>query len=268
MAIYAVGDVQGCFDSLRRLLDSAQFDPANDTLWVAGDLVNRGPNSLGALRFVKNLGAAAQMVLGNHDLHLLAARHNLRAMNKKDTLQPILAADDCDELLHWLRQQPLMIQARGYAMCHAGIPPVWSHQEALTYSCEVTEVLSGDGYIELLATMYGNQPDTWQAQLTGMERLRLIINYFTRMRFCTQSGSLDLKAKEGLETAPSGFAPWFTWPGRHLDAPVLFGHWAALNGITREPRAIALDTGCVWGKQLSMLRLEDGTWFRVASELA
>jgi bis(5'-nucleosyl)-tetraphosphatase (symmetrical) len=268
MAIYAVGDIQGCFDSLRRLLDRAQFNPACDQLWVAGDLVNRGPDSLGALRFVKNLGSAAQLVLGNHDLHLLAARHGLRVMNKKDTLQPILAADDCDELLHWLRQQPLMHQNAAYVMSHAGIPPVWTQAEAASLAAEVAAVLSGEGYCELLASMYGNQPDTWQPTLTRMERLRLIINYFTRMRFCARDGRLDLKSKEAPGTAPAGFAPWFAWPGPHLERPVLFGHWAALQGITTNPRAIALDTGCVWGNQLSMLRLNDGVWFRVPSELA
>lgn len=268
MAIYAVGDIQGCFDSLRRLLDSARFDPGADTLWVAGDLVNRGPDSLGALRFIKNLGPAAQMVLGNHDLHLLAARFGLRGFNKKDTLQNILAADDCDELLFWLRQQPLIYRAQGFAMCHAGIPPNWTQSAAQAYADEVAQWLSGDGFIELLATMYGNQPDIWRQDLTGMERLRAIVNYFTRMRFCTQEGRLDLKAKEGLSSAPKGFAPWYAWPGEHLENPVLFGHWAAINGVTNNPRAIALDTGCVWGKHLSMLRLEDGQWFRALSELA
>ncbi|HEY6528827.1 MAG TPA: symmetrical bis(5'-nucleosyl)-tetraphosphatase [Cellvibrionaceae bacterium] len=268
MAVYAVGDIQGCFDSLRRLLDRAHFEPSRDQLWVAGDLVNRGPDSLGALRFIKNLGSSARMVLGNHDLHLLAVRHGLRVMNKKDTLKPILAAADCDELLHWLRQQPLMHEGMGHVMCHAGIPPVWSQEQALNYACEVGRVLKGDNYVELLASMYGNQPNSWRADLAGMDRLRVIINYFTRMRFCTQQGQLDLDTKEGLGAAPKGFAPWFNWRGEHLNRPVLFGHWAALNGVTREPRAIALDTGCVWGKQLSMLRLDDGVWFRVKSELA
>lgn len=268
MAVYAVGDVQGCFDSLRRLLDAARFDPASDRLWVAGDLVNRGPDSLGALRFIKNLGASAQMVLGNHDLHLLAVRYSLRPMHKKDTLQPILSAPDGDELLHWLRTQPLMHDEMGYVLCHAGIPPVWSQAQALSLAQEVSRVLSGDNFIDLLANMYGNQPDYWQDELTGFERLRIIINYFTRMRFCGADGRLDLKAKEGPESAPKGFAPWFSWPGAHMAKPVLFGHWAALEGVTGKPAAIALDTGCVWGKKLSMLRLEDKTWFRVRSELA
>lgn len=268
MAVYAVGDVQGCFDSLRRLLDAARFDPAVDQLWVAGDLVNRGPDSLGALRFIKTLGASAQMVLGNHDLHLLAVRFCQRPMHKKDTLQPILQAADGDELLHWLRTQPLMHQAMGYVLCHAGIPPVWSQQQAMNHAQEVRAVLSGDDFTALLSAMYGNQPEVWSDALTGFERWRLILNYFTRMRFCTQQGRLDLKAKEGLNSAPKGFAPWFKWPGPHLAKPVLFGHWAALDGVTGTTDAIALDTGCVWGKKLSMLRLDDKTWFRVRSELA
>lgn len=268
MAVYAVGDVQGCFDSLRRLLDRACFDPACDQLWVAGDLVNRGPDSLGALRFIKELGASAQLVLGNHDLHLLAVRFSQRPQHKKDTLQPILNAPDGDELLHWLRRQPLMHAALGYVLCHAGIPPIWTQQQALRLASEASAVLSGDDFVELLANMYGNQPDTWRDDLVGLERLRLIINYFTRMRFCSQAGRLDLKAKEGVDTAPEGCAPWFKWPGAHLAQPVLFGHWAALDGVTGQPQAIALDTGCVWGKKLSMLRLEDKSWFRVRSELA
>lgn len=156
----------------------------------------------------------------------------------------------------------------GYVLCHAGIPPVWNQQQALGYAQEVSAVLGGDDFVELLNQMYGNQPDTWQPDLSGFERWRIIVNYFTRMRFCTQAGCLDLKAKEGIESAPKGFAPWFAWPGEHLSSPVLFGHWAALEGVTGAPRAIALDTGCVWGKKLSMLRLDDGTWFRVRSELA
>lgn len=268
MAVYAVGDIQGCFDSLRRLLDSACFDPACDQLWVAGDLVNRGPDSLGALRFIKNLGQSAQVVLGNHDLHLLAVRFSQRVANKKDTLAPVLSAPDGDELFHWLRRQPLMLEGAGFVLCHAGIPPVWSQPQALSLAKEVGKVLSSDDFAELLANMYGNQPDTWRDDLSGFERLRLIVNYFTRMRFCTRDGRLDLKAKEGIDSAPDGFAPWFNWPGAHLAKPVLFGHWAALDGITGNPAAIALDTGCVWGKKLSMLRLDDKSWFRVRSELA
>ncbi len=268
MATYAVGDVQGCYDSLQRLLEAAAFDPAADCLWLAGDLVNRGPNSLGALRFVKDLGPSAILVLGNHDLHLLAAAENLRSLQRKDTLDAILKAPDRDELLHWLRQRPLLHYDLGYTMSHAGLPPMWTLDQAKACAREVETVLQGPDYSEFLANMYGNEPDTWSEQLTGMMRLRVITNYFTRMRFCDPQGRLDLKAKEGLETAPKGFLPWFQQPHRDLQQPVLFGHWAALRGHTGQPKAIALDTGCVWGGPLTMLRLEDTQYFSVPSELA
>ena len=268
MATYAVGDVQGCFNSLQRLLDSAGFDPQRDKLWVAGDLVNRGPDSLAALRFIKNLDASAIMVLGNHDLHLLAVAEGLRTSNRKDTLEDILQAPDRGPLLEWLRHRPLLHSGSGFTMTHAGLPPPWDHTQASGYAREVEAVLQGPAYRDFLAEMYGDQPDTWHDNLVGMARLRLITNYFTRLRFCDGEGRLDLKAKEGADKPPAGMAPWFEHPHRGLDQPVLFGHWAALNGVTSHTNAIALDTGCVWGNQLSMLRLEDRRFFRVTGELA
>lgn len=268
MATYAVGDVQGCYDSLRRLLDSAAFDPAQDHLWLAGDLVNRGPHSLATLRFVKSLGSSAVAVLGNHDLHLLASAQGLRPASKKDTFSEVLEAPDARELLNWVRHWPLLHCALGYSLCHAGIPPIWTLQQAQQLAQEVEAQLRSDAYGAFLQEMYGNQPDTWSDDLTGTARWRLITNYFTRMRFCSAQGQLNLTDKESAEQSPAGFAPWFSLPHAALDAPILFGHWAALEGRSTHPNAIALDTGCVWGKQLSMLRLEDRVWFRVASELA
>lgn len=268
MATYAVGDVQGCFKSLQRLLASASFDPRRDCLWLAGDLVNRGPDSLAALRFVKSLGESAVLVLGNHDLHLLAVAEGLREANRKDTLDAVLKAPDRDELLHWLRQRPLLHCAQGFAMSHAGIPPMWTLAQAQACARDVETSLRSDNHREFFAHMYGNNPDTWSEDLTGMARLRIITNYFTRMRFCSPQGRLDLKAKEGLNTAPEGMKPWFDQPHLSLNTPILFGHWAALNGKTTHPNAVALDTGCAWGGQLSMVRLEDGVFFRVVSEMA
>ena len=267
MATYAVGDVQGCFDSLKRLLASAQFDPAKDRLWVAGDLVNRGPDSLGALRYIKSLGDSAVMVLGNHDLHLLAVAEGFQPAHRKDTLAAILAAPDRADLLSWLRQCPLLHSDLGFTMTHAGIPPIWSLAQASGYAKEVQEALQGAHYRDFLAAIYGNTPDCWDDGLVGYDRLRLITNYFTRMRFCSAEGRLELTAKEGLDKTPQGLAPWFDHPHPSLDRPLLFGHWAAIKGRTSRANAIALDTGCVWGGQLTMLRLDDGVFFRVTSEI-
>ena len=269
MATYAVGDVQGCLAPLEQLLERVQFDPDRDRLWVAGDLINRGPDSLGALRLVKNLGASATMVLGNHDLHLLGVVHGARKQNKKDTLSPILRAVDRGELLDWLRRQPLLHHdpALGYVMTHAGIPPVWSLAQAQARAAEVEAVLRADDYSEFFAHMYGNDPEGWRDDLTGWDRLRVIVNYFTRMRFCSPSGRLNLKAKEGPESAPPGFAPWFSYPNQLGDQKVLFGHWAALEGKTHNPQIIALDTGCVWGNALTMMRLEDEERFEISCQL-
>lgn len=267
MATYAVGDVQGCFVSLQRLLASAQFDPGVDRLWVAGDLVNRGPDSLGALRYIKSLGDSAVMVLGNHDLHLLAVAEGHQPAHRKDTLAAILAAPEREELLAWLRGRPLLHRDSGFTMTHAGIPPIWTLDQASDYAREVEAALQGPFYQDFLGAIYGNTPERWDPGLRGYDRLRLITNYFTRMRFCSADGRLDLTAKEGLDKTPQGLAPWFAHPHKSLDQPLLFGHWAALKGRTSHVNAIALDTGCVWGGQLTMLRLDDGEFFRVASEI-
>lgn len=267
MATYFVGDIQGCFDDLQQLLQLANFDQQFDQLWLTGDLVARGPKSLETLRFVKNLGSAATTVLGNHDLHLLAIDAGLAKLNPKDKTQNIFAAEDKDELLLWLRQQPLLAyhQAFDVIMVHAGISPQWSQQQAIQYAEEVNKQLRGDDYQILLANMYGAQPDFWQEQLQGFDRSRFIINAFTRMRFCAPDGQLEFHNKHSPATnANVGHIPWYEVAGPHLDGShVIFGHWAALEGECSHENATTLDTGCVWGNSLTMLRWEDKAVFSV-----
>ena len=262
MANCFVGDIQGCYDDLRRLLDLAEFDFDNDTLWLCGDLVARGPDSLNTLRFVKSLGQQAVTVLGNHDLHLLAAAHNVERLKKHDTLQEILDAPDRADLLEWLRQQKLMHydEQRDIALVHAGIAPQWTLKKALKRAAEVEEVLRDDARLPLfLDGMYGNEPACWDGDLHGVTRLRVITNYFTRMRFCTEDGTLDLKSKEGVDTAPPGYAPWFSWPSRKTRGQkIIFGHWAALEGQCDEPGLHALDSGCVWGGAMTLMNIDSG----------
>lgn len=260
MATYAVGDVQGCLEPLKCLLDRVNFDPSQDKLWLVGDLVNRGPQSLETLRFLYAMHDSVITVLGNHDLHLLAIANHAARIKKKDTLREILNAPDCADLLFWLRQQPLMHHdaQRNISMVHAGIPPQWSIQEALSHAAEMQPVLRDDRlFVEYLDGMYGDFPKVWSAELQGVERLRVITNYFTRMRFCTADGMLDLNHKEGINTAPLGFAPWFSHPQRRTkNDTILFGHWAALEGRCPAPNTIALDTGCVWGGQMTLYNID------------
>lgn len=257
MAIYAIGDVQGCYDPLRRLLDRLAFEPAHDNLWFVGDLVNRGPQSLEVLRFVKGLGDRAVTVLGNHDLNLLVVAEGVRKPHRGDTLDSILRASDRDELLMWLRHQKLLHTAQGYAMVHAGLLPQWSISRALELAREAETALRGTDYHQFIRHMYGNEPACWQDALSGYDRLRVIINAMTRMRLCSAAGVMEFSHKTGLEDAPRGFMPWYEVPGRaSRDTPVIFGHWAALGLITRR-NVLAIDTGCVWGRSLSALRLAD-----------
>lgn len=257
MTRYAVGDVQGCFTPLRRLLERVKFDPTCDQLWATGDLVNRGPQSLECLRFFYELGASAQVVLGNHDLHLLAVANGIRALKRSDTLQPILDAPDCDELLNWLRRQPLLHRDDAYTMVHAGLAPQWSIARAQQLANELGSLLQSDRFLDFLQGMYGDTPSNWSDDLEGAERWRTITNYFTRLRFCTPHGELDLKSKEGPGTAPPGFMPWFDVPGRQSAGTILIvGHWAMLMGKTGRDDVIALDTGCVWGNRLTLLNMD------------
>lgn len=257
MSTYAIGDVQGCHDQLQRLLDSLAYDPARDTLWFVGDLVNRGPQSLAVLRFVKGLGARAVTVLGNHDLALLVVAEGIKRPHASDTFGDILAAPDRDELLHWLRCQKMMHMDGGYAMVHAGLLPQWSITTALALAGEVEQALRGEDWREFLTHMYGNAPDRWDDQLRGFDRLRVITNAMTRLRLCTREGVMDFSHKLGLEGAPRGYLPWYEVPQRASRGTTLVvGHWAALGLLVR-PDVIALDTGCVWGRKLSALRLGD-----------
>lgn len=258
MAIYVVGDIQGCYDELRRLLDKVAFDPAQDRLWLAGDIVNRGPGSLAVLRFVRNLGKRAQMVLGNHDLHLLAmSQGNRKHQGKDHTLDAILKAKDRDELLDWLRHRPLMHYSgkRGYALIHAGLPPQWDIATALACAREVEEVLQGDGFRDLCQQMYGNEPHRWSEKLQGMERWRFIINSFTRLRYCDRKGDLALNEKGPPGSQHKPFIPWFQVPGRaSRQDRILFGHWSTL-GYYHAHNVWALDSGCLWGGKLTAIRL-------------
>jgi len=260
MATYAVGDLQGCLEPLKCLLRQVAFDPAVDRLWLVGDLVNRGPQSLETLRFLYGMRESLVCVLGNHDLHLLAAAKNIERMKKSDTLREILEAPDCAELMEWLRQQKLMHydEQREVAMTHAGIPPQWSLRKALKYAEEVETALRDDNLLPaFLDGMYGNEPAKWDSELKGVARLRVITNYFTRMRFCTAEGKLDLKSKEGLDTAPPGYKPWFQHKERKTRGlRIIFGHWAALEGDVHEPGISALDTGCVWGGSLTLMNVD------------
>ncbi|RON03465.1 symmetrical bis(5'-nucleosyl)-tetraphosphatase [Pseudomonas brassicacearum] len=262
MATYAIGDLQGCLEPLQCLLKRVAFDPAEDYLWLVGDLVNRGPQSLETLRFLYSIRESLVCVLGNHDLHLLAAGYNIERLRKADTLREILDAPDRKKLLEWLRQQKLMHydEQRGIALVHAGIPPQWSLRKALKCAAEVEEALRDDNRITpYLDGMYGNEPLKWDGDLKGVARLRVITNYFTRMRFCTSDGKLDLKSKEGLDSALPGYAPWFSHQQRKTRGKkIIFGHWAALEGKCNEPGIFALDTGCVWGGSMTLMNVDTG----------
>lgn len=260
MATYAIGDLQGCYDPLLRLLDYIKFDPEADRLWFVGDLVNRGPQSLEVLRFVKGLGHAAVSVLGNHDLHLIMLSAGYGKPNKEDTLEPILAAPDRDELLAWLRGLPLFHLKGGFAMVHAGLLPQWDVMQALALSEEVRTALTAKTYKKFLANMWGSEPDHWDFSLQGWDRLRVIVNAMTRMRFVTPEGRMEFRApgaKAPPERGPEGCVPWFCAPGRKSATHTLVcGHWSAL-GFRQHDNLLALDSGCLWGGCLTAMRLED-----------
>ncbi|OUS11575.1 bis(5'-nucleosyl)-tetraphosphatase (symmetrical) [Gammaproteobacteria bacterium 53_120_T64] len=259
MAIYAVGDLQGCLEPLLCLLKEIDFDPKFDQLWAAGDVVNRGPQSLETLRFVKGLGQAFKMVLGNHDLHLLAVAHGVKRLNPKDTLQAILQAPDREELLTWLQRQPLLLRSNGYVMVHAGIPPHWDLATAKCMAGKVETVLRSDHAERFFDNMYGDTPTSWQPSQTESVQLRTITNYFTRMRYCNANGELELKTKQGPEHSPIGFAPWFSHRARRSsETKILFGHWASIDGESGDTNTYPLDTGCVWGGRLRIMSLDTG----------
>ncbi len=259
MSTYAIGDLQGCHAEFVALLERLAFDPRRDRLWLAGDLVNRGPGSLACLREVKALGEAAQVVLGNHDLHLLAVARGGARTRRKDTLAAILEAPDREALLDWLQSRPLLVRDGDTLMSHAGLPPQWGLDQAERLAGELESALGSERSGAFLRDMYGNEPACWRDDLDGIDRLRVIVNTLTRMRFIDARGCLDFAAKEGLDSAPAGFAPWFQYP-RDDDPRLLFGHWAALQGTTpgSRVRAEALDTGCIWGGALTALDLATG----------
>ncbi|ARU30471.1 bis(5'-nucleosyl)-tetraphosphatase (symmetrical) [Sulfuriferula sp. AH1] len=255
MSTYAIGDLQGCFDALQKLLAHIAYDPAVDRIYLLGDLVNRGADSLAVLRWARTHDINA--ILGNHDLHLLAVSEGYATPHIGDTLQGILTAPDREELLSWLRHLPLATSAAGYLLVHAGLLPQWSPAKALALAAEVEAVLRGPDYRDFLREMYGNKPASWHDDLQGVERLRVVTNAMTRLRFCTPEGEMEFKAKGDPAHPPAGCLPWFHVPNRQsAGSPIVFGHWSAL-GLHVESDSIALDTGCLWGGQLTALRLED-----------
>lgn len=259
MATYAIGDVQGCYKELCRLIDIIDFDPDTDKLWFVGDLVNRGPKSAKVLRFVRDLGNRAVVVLGNHDLHTLAVAEGHVKYNRNDSIDDILNAKDSDELLDWLRHRPLMHHSKklGISMIHAGLPPQWDIKTALRRAKEVESVLQGDDYARFLGKMYGNQPHRWDDTLQGMKRLRFITNCFTRLRYCDAEGNLELEKKGPPSLKNRRYFPWFRIPNRaSRNDEIIFGHWSTL-GLTISNNIYAIDTGCLWGGNLTALRLED-----------
>ncbi|MBI3808544.1 MAG: symmetrical bis(5'-nucleosyl)-tetraphosphatase [Nitrospirae bacterium] len=262
MATYAIGDVQGCSTQLNQLVDRINFDPAADRLWFVGDLVNRGSNSLEVLRYIKQLGPAAQIVLGNHDLFLLAVAEDIVTRRPKDTIQDVLAAADRAELMAWLRRQPLHYREGSFLMIHAGLLPQWTIGESAGFAGEVEAVLAGPDYRSFLHSLFHGPTPQWNSSLTGPERLVSITRVLTRLRTCTPAG--EMSGFSGPpEQAPAGYLPWFRIPNRkNVNATVICGHWAAL-GLCIEPKLLAIDSGCVWGRQLTAIRLEDRTVFQV-----
>lgn len=265
MATYAIGDLQGCFSALERLIQQLQFDPMKDRLWFVGDLVNRGPDSVSVLRYIKGLGDSAVTVLGNHDLHLLAVAAGCVPTRDKDTFQDVLASPDRDDLLEWLRHQWVLYREGDLAMVHAGLLPQWSVKDADCYAQEVQSLLRSADYHAFLGALYDEKrARRWSSGMTGMDRSVVITKILTRLRICTVDGKMDLSFKRPPEQAPSGYLPWFQVPGRlNADATIIFGHWAAL-GLHLQDNVIGLDSGCVWGRQLTAVRLEDRQVFQVS----
>ena len=252
---YVIGDVQGCAEPLARLL--AQI-PAHADVWFCGDLINRGPDNLGVLRQVRALGSRARVILGNHDIHLLGVAAGVRAPGRSDTLDDILLSPDCEGWLNWLRQWPLAHFEHGILMVHAGVMPQWSLKQVLQYSDEAHTLLASNGYIEHLKTLFGSSPNYWKNTLRGAERLRVIINAFTRMRVCAPDGTMDFQFKGEISDVPDGLLPWFRLPQRKTaDQAIIFGHWSAL-GLHYENNTICLDTGCVWGQKLTAYHYPSG----------
>ncbi len=263
MATYAIGDIQGCYEPLRELVRKIGYRRGTDHLLLAGDLVNRGPGSLETLRWVIEQGDSVTAVLGNHDLHLLAAAAGAAEAKGRDTIAPILDAPDCDDLIAWVRRLPLLVRGEGWVMVHAGLLPQWSVDVAHRLAGEVEAVLREGDWQRFLGHVRGPRPDHWRDDLTGIDRLRVITNALTRLRFCTDDGRMEFAHNGAPEAAPARYRPWFDVPGRKsVDTTIICGHWAAL-GLVNRPDLLALDSGCVWGNALTAVRLEDRAVFQV-----
>ncbi|MFT5397184.1 MAG: bis(5'-nucleosyl)-tetraphosphatase (symmetrical) [Gammaproteobacteria bacterium] len=272
MSTYAIGDLQGCYAELQDLLDKINFDKTNDQLWFVGDLINRGPKSLECLRFVKSLGNSARTVLGNHDLHLLAIANKVRKPHRKDTLDDILNADDVDELISWVRNLPLLVNdtALNFTMVHAGLPPQWTLEQAQSLANETESLLRSEQFNDFIQHMYGDQPDSWSEALKGYDRHRFIINCLTRMRYCYADGQLNLKANNAPGNEDEKLIPWYAQTGRQTkNNKIVFGHWSTVHlGNEKnfnQYKVYPLDTGCLWGGEMTAIRLEDEKLFSVAS---
>jgi len=265
MTHYAIGDIQGCRTEFREMLDLVGFSPSQDRLWLVGDLVNRGPDSLGVLREVIALGDAAVTVLGNQDFHLLTVAAGHRKPHRGDTLDAILAAPDRDELIAWLAARPLVVADGDLAMVHAGFLPSWTVPQAVALSREVEAVLASDRAHEFLGVLYGDEPDRWSDDLAGYDRLRVVVNACTRLRFCTADGTMELREKRGPTQTPAGFTPWFEQPARRSAShTVVCGHWSTLE-LMLTPNVLMLDSGCLWGGTLTAIRLSDRRLYQVPS---
>lgn len=273
MSTYAIGDLQGCYYELQDLLNKINFDDKKDTLWFVGDIVNRGPNSLDCLRFVKSLGKKAKTVLGNHDLHLLGVANNVRKPHHSDTFDEILNASDAEELLFWIRQLPLLIHDKelNFTMIHAGLPPQWSLKKAKKLAKETEELLQSEQFNDFIQHIYGNKPDLWSKTLTEYGRYRFIINCFTRIRYTEESGRLNLKEDNAPGTQPKHLLPWFELPKRKSKKhKIIIGHWSTLTLDKKQNykkfNIYPIDTGCLWGRSLTAIRLEDEKIFSVPSK--
>jgi bis(5'-nucleosyl)-tetraphosphatase (symmetrical) len=262
---YAIGDIQGCHAEFCQLLDVIGFSPQRDRLWLTGDLINRGPDSLAVLREVKALGEAVVTVLGNHDFHLLMVAAGHARLHDADTLGPILAAPDRDELVAWLRRRPLVVAGDGYLLVHAGFLPAWTPALALSHAREVEAVIAGPDADAFLSVLYGDEPRTWRDDLEGYARLRAIVNACARLRFCTADGTMEFREKRGPDDAPPGFRPWFAHEHRaSARSTIVCGHWSTLE-LTLAPNVLMLDSGCLWGGTLTAIRLPDRRVFQVPS---
>ena len=273
MSTYLIGDIQGCDSAFERLLNTISFSPSRDTLYLLGDLINRGPESAQVLRRCMHLGDAVKPLLGNHDLHLLASAYGVRKPGKRDTLQSILEAPDRDALLHWISQQPLARYLKNspgqrLLMVHAGVLPQWSLETTLALADEVHQIIRSDALPDFLAHMYGNEPNQWSEQLTGSNKLRVIVNALTRIRFCSVEGAMDFESSESADAAPEGLIPWFDCPERQTANDIIaFGHWSTL-GLINRANLLALDTGCIWGGCLSAMEIGQDFQERVLHQVA